>query len=572
MPGLEASMPGGLISGEHHKFTPRRGGDSGQLRTKRVSDGYAVVAIVATGILRLWAGASLGFRPFDDTYISFRYAINLAAGRGFVYNSNEWVLGTTTPLWTLVLAAMSHIGIPIDGGALMLSLAADVATAVLIWRILARLEYSVSVSVGAAILFLCAFDYFSLARSGMETSFFVLLVMATLYEISAHRFTPAGLLCGLSCLARPEGLVLVIVLLVSVWRRRDRVTRPDALGGIALLLLVIGCWAVFAGWTFGSVVPQSILAKAATTHGAGLGPLNWSNLARFFLKGQPGGDVFVSTWLQLSFVVTLLAAVAIAAVVRDLVGEHESRSEHRALVLLVFPAAYVGGLAVTHAFTFWPWYYGPIYPFAAVLATIGASYVLRRWTDLVVAVSCAILIVGQLAAGWLVKLPNDRSFWVDGYVRVATMIPRDERIRVAGCEIGALGWTVWPSQVIDLVGIVTPQALGAPADLIVRLARPEFIVFRTDNVSCFLSHTENAPWFARDYTLVAAIADPSVAREFRAYKLNLPAYGSGPLPEPLRVTAAALGLLLFREHLAAIGITGALLLLTALARLTIARK
>jgi hypothetical protein len=290
------------------------------------------------------------------------------------------------------------------------------------------------------------------------------------------------------------------------------------------------------------------------------------------LKGQPGGDVFVSTWLQLSFVVTLLAAVAIAAVVRDLVGERESRSEHRALVLLVFPAAYVGGLAVTHAFTFWPWYYGPIYPFAAVLATIGASYVLRRWTDLVVAVSCAILIVGQLAAGWLVKLPNDRSFWVDGYVRVATMIPRDERIRVAGCEIGALGWTVWPSQVIDLVGIVTPQALGAPADLIVRLARPEFIVFRTDNVSCFLSHTENAPWFARDYTLVAAIADPSVAREFRAYKLNLPAYGSGPLPEPLRVTAAALGLLLFREHLAAIGITGALLLLTALARLTIARK
>jgi hypothetical protein len=96
-------------------------------------------------------------------------------------------------------------------------------------------------------------------------------------------------------------------------------------------------------------------------------------------------------------------------------------------------------------------------------------------------------------------------------------------------------------------------------------------VFRTDDVSCFLSRTENAPWFARDYTLVGAIADPSVAREFRAYKLNLPAYGNGPPSEPLTVTATALGLLLFREHLAAIGITGALLL-TALARLTIARK
>ena len=185
--------------------------------------------------------------------------------------------------------------------------------------------------------------------------------------------------------------------------------------------------------------------------------------------------------------VTLLATVAVAAIVCDLISERESRSEDRALVLLVFPAAYIGGLAITHAFTFWPWYYGPIYPFAAMLAPIGASYVTRRWSDLVVGLSCAILILGQLAAGWLVKLPNDRTFWVEGYVQVAKMIPRDERIRVAGCEIGALGWTVWPSRVIDLVGIVTPQAVGAPVDAILRLARPEYIVFRTDSASCFLS-------------------------------------------------------------------------------------
>ena len=89
----------------------------------------AVVAIVVAGILRLWAGAALGFRPVDDAFISFRYAINLGAGRGFVYNINEWVLGTTTPLWTLVLAALSHIGIPMGTGALMLSLVADIATA-----------------------------------------------------------------------------------------------------------------------------------------------------------------------------------------------------------------------------------------------------------------------------------------------------------------------------------------------------------------------------------------------------------------------------------------------------------
>ena len=60
-----------------------------------MSDGQVVVVILVAGMLRLCAGISLGFRPFDDTYITFRYAINLAEGHGFVYNINEPVLGTT---------------------------------------------------------------------------------------------------------------------------------------------------------------------------------------------------------------------------------------------------------------------------------------------------------------------------------------------------------------------------------------------------------------------------------------------------------------------------------------------
>ena len=40
----------------------------------------------------------------DDPYITARYARNLATGHGFVYNEGERVLGTTTPLTTLLLA------------------------------------------------------------------------------------------------------------------------------------------------------------------------------------------------------------------------------------------------------------------------------------------------------------------------------------------------------------------------------------------------------------------------------------------------------------------------------------
>ena len=45
----------------------------------------------------------------DDAFITFRYAKNIASGEGFIYNPGEWVLGTSTPLYTLVLAAASAL-------------------------------------------------------------------------------------------------------------------------------------------------------------------------------------------------------------------------------------------------------------------------------------------------------------------------------------------------------------------------------------------------------------------------------------------------------------------------------
>lgn len=41
---------------------------------------------------------------YEDAYITFRYARNLANGNGFVYNVSERIYGTTTPLFTLLLA------------------------------------------------------------------------------------------------------------------------------------------------------------------------------------------------------------------------------------------------------------------------------------------------------------------------------------------------------------------------------------------------------------------------------------------------------------------------------------
>jgi hypothetical protein len=52
-------------------------------------------------------------RGFDDSYITYRYAANLARGAGFVYNAGERILSTTTPLYALILATGGLLGVDI---------------------------------------------------------------------------------------------------------------------------------------------------------------------------------------------------------------------------------------------------------------------------------------------------------------------------------------------------------------------------------------------------------------------------------------------------------------------------
>ncbi len=49
----------------------------------------------------------------EDSYITYRYARNLAEGKGFVYNEGERFLGTTAPFYALILALSVLLGLSI---------------------------------------------------------------------------------------------------------------------------------------------------------------------------------------------------------------------------------------------------------------------------------------------------------------------------------------------------------------------------------------------------------------------------------------------------------------------------
>src|ERR1700688_1940514 len=71
---------------------------------------YLALLIAAAGLIRIVIAArELPGGLFDDAYVTLRHAANLIKGLGFVFNAGEHVLGTTSPLFALVLTAGGYI-------------------------------------------------------------------------------------------------------------------------------------------------------------------------------------------------------------------------------------------------------------------------------------------------------------------------------------------------------------------------------------------------------------------------------------------------------------------------------
>ena len=67
----------------------------------------AGIALAALGLLfSLWLHLRLGDMGFDDTWIHLRIARNLLATGHAWFNVNERVMATSSPLWTLLMAAL----------------------------------------------------------------------------------------------------------------------------------------------------------------------------------------------------------------------------------------------------------------------------------------------------------------------------------------------------------------------------------------------------------------------------------------------------------------------------------
>src|SRR5688572_7143347 len=70
------------------------------------------VSLLAIVVPALFVSAINLNISYDDAFITYRYAYNLATGAGFVYNLGEWYMGTTAPLYGMLLGMLGWVFSP----------------------------------------------------------------------------------------------------------------------------------------------------------------------------------------------------------------------------------------------------------------------------------------------------------------------------------------------------------------------------------------------------------------------------------------------------------------------------
>ena len=338
-------------------------------------------------LLALTARVLPGPRTIDNSYITFRYARNLLAGEGFVYNPGERVMGTTTPLYTIVMAGLGAVSgrtqAPFPLLALGVNALADAITCVLLFWLGRRLGVPFA-GLGAALVWSVAPYSVTFAVGGLETSVYVLLLTGMFCAHLARRHRLAALLAALALLTRPDALILIgLVALDRAWQLlrearearswqdragiQDRESYANLIGDIlrqaapelAIFLIPTLLWLGFATVYFGTPIPHSVAAKSLAyrlTREAGLVRL-LQHYGTPFMENLTLGSRFPLYGFFLYLFLFLLGARRIV------------KTDAHAWPWLAYPWAYFVLFAFANPLIF-RWYLTPPLP-ALMLAVLG---------------------------------------------------------------------------------------------------------------------------------------------------------------------------------------------------------
>ncbi len=337
------------------------------------------VRIVLLALVIGWSWSLYTNHVWEDYYITYRAARNLATGHGLVFTDGERLHTFTSPIGVLIPALCSVLtGNRSDVVAMWIyrvfSIGAYAGTAVLLWsmsRTVFREKYPALLLVG---LYLTDAKIVDFSTNGMETAFLLLFLGWTLLALFSRLERPAvhlGLAWAGLMWSRPDAFVYIGALsLGMLWLRPagEGAERRQFLKTLmAAAAIAAACylpWFLWAWWYYGTPIPHTILAKGLEHHALNVSSLIDGimdlpgrlvrpeySLASTFMP--PYGHDEKSGWPLLAVGVSRLLAVAIALVWLFPFATWRAR-----VTSLAFAAGHV--YLMYFASFHYPWYLPPI--------------------------------------------------------------------------------------------------------------------------------------------------------------------------------------------------------------------
>ena len=467
----------------------------------------ALLLLVALALRLLWLASTR--HTSDDAYITFRFARNVAQGAGFTYNLGERVYGTTTPLFTLLLAGWRWIfrG-DIVVGAHALGLIASIGSLLLLDAALRQVRAPFGARWLALAVFAVSAKVLLLDLQGMEMPLVILLMMGSWQAYAAGRARRAGFLAGCLLWARIDlALWPAALVLVEGWTDRKKAVE---IAGVAALTYLP--WVAFASLYFGSPIPHTLIAKQVA-HGLDAGPLLEHVATVLSFLSPLDRELTPPTAILAAGCLTL--GIAAWQVLR-------TRRNNALAALGLFAALESVGLVVARA-TFFARYLYPLLWAVLILAALGMQSLWQagahRWPRrgwiagaVGLAVGVTLVVQGVQVGGRIRTVQRERhqaslqaiGLWLRARGPAGASVLLE--------PLGIIGYTS-DLRMIDEVGLVSPEVValkrrGVPVEEYFSVFWPEYVVEHCDDAGRFeQTQTGDGVRFAEHYTR-AATFDP----------------------------------------------------------------
>ena len=239
-----------------------------KLRNRWILTSVAVLALIPTWIKLLCYPNNIGS---DDAYIHLQVARNVVSGHGWGLNAGTPVNLSSSPAFTLLLIAISHLTVHVIPVMQVLSCIASGLGLLLIFLTV----YSETGSAYPALLaegsasFSC--NLFRWNGTVMEAccAFFVVALLLFLFRserVSTRKIFFFGVVSGVATLLRPELFLVTLLCTCVVAVRSDPKRRIQ--GAVSVLAMLAGAsfclipWLIFARITFHNYLPTTFYAKS----------------------------------------------------------------------------------------------------------------------------------------------------------------------------------------------------------------------------------------------------------------------------------------------------------------------